>query len=61
MKKSVVIRAPLLTKSGYGVHSRQIFKYLLGRSDLEIYTNPVPWGITPWSVDASDDNGLEKS
>ena len=55
--KSVVIRAPLLSKSGYGEHSRQIFKYLLTKPGLEITTQVVPWGITPWSVgDSSFDN-----
>ncbi len=33
-RKNVVIRAPLLSQSGYGVHSRQIAKYLLNRKDF---------------------------
>lgn len=60
--KKVVIRAPLLTKSGYGVHSRQIAKWLFDREDsvgdIKVYCQPVPWGITPWIVDSEFDDGL---
>ena len=48
--KNVVLRAPLLSKSGYGVHSRQVFKYLLTKPHLNVRTQIVPWGITPWGV-----------
>ena len=48
--KNVVVRAPLLSKSGYGVHSRQLFKYLLTNPHLNIKTQVVPWGMTPWGV-----------
>lgn len=58
MKKSVIVRAPLLTRSGYGVHARQVFKYLLSRPDLEVYTHLVPWGCTPWNIDENSENGL---
>lgn len=56
--KKVVIRAPLLSKSGYGEHSRQIFKYLLTKPGIEIITQIVPWGITPWGVADSSFGGL---
>ena len=56
--KKVVIRAPLLSKSGYGVHSRQVFQYLLSQSNLEVKTQIVPWGITPWSVNPDSYSGL---
>ena len=58
MKKKVILRAPLLSKSGYGVHSRQVFRYLLSRSDIDVYTQCVPWGITPWALNHEDENGL---
>lgn len=58
MKKKVVIRAPLLSKSGYGHHSRDVFKWLLSRKDLEIYSQIVPWGITSWYLNESDLDGL---
>jgi glycosyltransferase involved in cell wall biosynthesis len=57
-KKKVVLRAPLLSYSGYGTHSRQIFKWLLSREDVDIATNIVPWGITPWMINPEFENGM---
>jgi len=56
--KRVVIRAPLLSKSGYGVHSRQVFKYLLTKPNIDLYTQIVPWGITPWNTAPDAFEGL---
>lgn len=60
--KTVVLRAPLLTKSGYGVHSRQVAKWLFDREDtigdIKVYCQPVPWGINPWIIDTEYDDGL---
>ena len=53
-----VIRAPLLSISGYGVHSRQIFRWLLSRKDLDIETQIVQWGITTWYVNPEFEGGL---
>tara|TARA_Y100000593_G_scaffold63811_1_gene117881 strand:+ start:157 stop:1320 length:1164 start_codon:yes stop_codon:yes gene_type:complete len=58
MKKKVIIRAPLLSLSGYGTHSRQIFRWLLTRDDLDVYTQPVPWGRTSWMVNPDMEGGL---
>lgn len=58
MKKSVVIRAPLLSCSGYGVHSRQIFKWLISREDLDICAQVVQWGMTSWMINPKLENGL---
>ena len=56
--KSVLIRGPLLTQSGYGVHSRQIFSYFMGRTDCEVTTQVLPWGITPWCVNTEKEQGV---
>lgn len=56
--KKVLLRAPVLSKSGYGEHSRQILRYLLQKPDLDVSVQVLNWGTTPWSVDASDENGL---
>jgi glycosyltransferase involved in cell wall biosynthesis len=56
--KRVVVRAPLLSKSGYGVHSRQVFKYLLTKPGIDLYTQIVPWGITPWNTASDAFEGL---
>ena len=58
MKKSVLVRAPLVTMSGYGVHSRQICKWALGRSDFKVSTQILPWGMTPWNLNLEAENGL---
>ena len=50
--KKVVLRAPALSQSGYGVHSRQIARWLFGRKDVELNIQPVQWGLTPWYIDA---------
>ena len=56
--KRVLLRAPLLSRSGYGVHSRQVLRYLLQNPEIEVKTQIVPWGVTPWCVDQEADNGL---
>lgn len=60
--KSVLLRAPLLSQSGYGVHSRQVARWLFDRADkngnLDITTELLNWGQTPWYVDAYAQNDL---
>lgn len=56
--KRVLIRGPLLTQSGYGVHSRQIVRWLLGRDDCDVYTWPLPWGVTTWYINPDACSGL---
>lgn len=57
-KKRVLLRAPVLTQSGYGVHARQIAKWLLSRKDLEVEVQVLPWGNTPWLIDSMSQDGL---
>ena len=57
-KKRVLIRAPLLTVSGYGVHSRQIFEWLSTREDFDITVQVLKWGETSWMVNSNLENGL---
>lgn len=57
-KRKVLLRAPLLTVSGYGVHCRQIFDYLYSRNDLELTVQVLNWGSTPWIVDKHAEDGL---
>ena len=63
--KSVLLRAPLLSQSGYGVHSRQVARWLFDRADnankadsLDVTTELLNWGQTPWYVDAYAQNEL---
>jgi len=57
-KKKVLLRAPVLTQSGYGVHARQIAKWLLSRNDIDLSIQALPWGDTPWLIDSDIDGGL---
>lgn len=53
----VLVRGPLLSQSGYGVHSRQIVKWLLAARH-EVSCQVLPWGVTPWYLNAEDLDGL---
>jgi glycosyltransferase involved in cell wall biosynthesis len=55
--KKILVRGPLLSKSGYGTHARQIVSWLIERG-IEFAAEITPWGITPWHLNASDLNGL---
>tara|TARA_R100001460_G_scaffold51788_1_gene90612 strand:+ start:1098 stop:2351 length:1254 start_codon:yes stop_codon:yes gene_type:complete len=57
MRKKVMVRAPLLTQSGYGEHSRFIIRALRSREDLfDIYLEPLNWGQTAWVSKSSEEN-----
>ena len=56
--KTVVVRAPLLTMSGYGVHSRQIFRWLYEREGIDLKTNCLNWGSCSWIIDPSAEGGM---
>ncbi len=49
-KKKVLVRAPVLTVSGYGVHSRQVFEWAISRPDFDVDVQALPWGVTPWLI-----------
>ena len=53
----VIVRGPLLSQSGYGVHSRQVFKWLLSQGH-EISCQILPWGINPWYLNSDGLDGL---
>lgn len=55
--KNVVIRAPLLSISGYGEHSRQLYRFLASRSDINLKTQIVQWGNTAWCINPTGFNG----
>lgn len=54
-----VIRAPLLSISGYGQHSRQIFSALKACGKIShLHTQVVQWGNTSWYVNPDEENGI---
>ena len=58
--KKVLVRGPLLSQSGYGVHARQIFQFCESMPNWQVSTQILPWGITPWNISDSDEGGLYK-
>lgn len=56
--KTVVLRGPVLTNSGYGVHSRQIARWLLDKPNIDVRFHVLPWGDTPWIIDSSAHDGM---
>lgn len=54
----VLLRAPLLTLSGYGVHSRQIFEWLKEKEEIDLDVECLNWGMTPWIINAEHEQGL---
>lgn len=54
-KKRVLLRGPVLTQSGYGVHTRQVASWLL-RQDIDVEFQALPWGNTPWIMKRDDDD-----
>ena len=59
----VFLKAPILTQSGYGHHSRTVYRALKTREDLfDIYVQPIPWGHTSWLwVDNEERKEIDKS
>ena len=59
--KNVLLRGPTLTNSGYGVHSRQLFRWLLSKEQegkIKLLCQPTTWGITSWGISPEKFGGL---
>ena len=55
-KKKIVIRGPILTRSGYGEQTRFAYRSLKSRPDLfEVYLLPTGWGNTSWITDDTEE------
>ena len=65
--KKVLLRAPVLTQSGYGEHGRLVLRAMRSREDLfDIYLHATNWGKTSWQWEDSEerrwiDQCLEKT
>lgn len=57
--KKVLLRAPLLTNSGYGVHSRQVFRWL-EKLDIDLTVECLQWGKTSWTLNEEKEGGVFK-
>tara|TARA_B100000427_G_scaffold89961_1_gene74235 strand:- start:216 stop:1409 length:1194 start_codon:yes stop_codon:yes gene_type:complete len=57
--KKVLLRGPLLSNSGYGVHSRQVFEFLNSRKDIDLKCDITPWGNTSWRLKQYEDKSYK--
>ena len=56
MKKSILLKGPLLTRSGYGEQTRFALRSLKSRQDIfDIYIQPINWGATSWMIEHTED------
>jgi glycosyltransferase involved in cell wall biosynthesis len=57
--KTVLVRGPLLSESGYGNHARQVFSWIVKKHpDCEVRVQVLPWGSTSWLVNPDAENGI---
>lgn len=57
--KSILIRGPLLSESGYGNHARQVFRWLMKKhANCDIRVQVLPWGNTSWCINPDAEGGL---
>jgi glycosyltransferase involved in cell wall biosynthesis len=54
---NVIIRGPLLSTTGYGVHSRQVFSWALSKG-WNVRVIIVPWGICTYHINPGAEDGL---
>ena len=56
MKQKVIVRAPVLTRSGYGEHGRFVLRALRTVEDqYDVYVHPVGWGKTGWLAEDDEE------
>jgi len=66
-RKTILLKAPLLTRSGYGEQARFALRALRSREDIfDIYVQPLQWGQTSWINEITPeriwiDNAIEKT
>tara|TARA_B100001057_G_scaffold500275_1_gene614459 strand:+ start:395 stop:1657 length:1263 start_codon:yes stop_codon:yes gene_type:complete len=53
---NILLEAPILTQSGYGEHSKHVFRSLNTFTDHTIFINPLNWGTTGWNTSPSNEN-----
>jgi hypothetical protein len=56
--KKVLITGPLMSNSGYGVHSRQVFNALLQRRNIDLYVKVM--GGDSWLLKGEDVKNILK-
>ena len=52
--KKILLRAPVLTRSGYGEHARFVLNALTSNPEYDVYVEPLNWGHTNWIFEDTD-------
>ena len=56
MRKRILLKGPLLTRSGYGEQARFALRALQSREDLyEVFIQPIQWGSTSWLYEDNEE------
>jgi glycosyltransferase involved in cell wall biosynthesis len=56
VKKKVLLKGPLLTRSGYGEHARFVLRALRSQENIfDIFIQPLQWGQTSWLNESSEE------
>ena len=51
----VLLKGPILSRSGYGEHTRFMYRGLASRPDLfDIHIHPVNWGHSSWDLNTKE-------
>lgn len=58
MKRKVVLKGPIFTMSGYGVHTNQVYLALKSRKDIDLYIIPTNWGMCSWNLNIENLNDI---
>ena len=54
--KTVLLKAPILSKSGYGEHARFVYRALKARPDYyDVHVMPITWGKSGWLLDSTEE------
>ena len=67
MRKNIILKGPILTRSGYGEQARFALRALRTRPDLfNVFIQPLQWGATSWVSDINEerewiDDAIEKT
>ena len=60
--KSILLRGPVFSASGYGEHTRFVLRCLRPyQEEYDIYVQPIPWGRTAWEIQSNEEGQWLKS
>jgi glycosyltransferase involved in cell wall biosynthesis len=54
----VIVRGPLLSVTGYGCHTRQVWQWARSHKDWDVRASIVPWGQCTYYINPAAEDGL---